>query len=43
VATGIRGETNLPQIKVQVVKLNAEVGLYSLCDVLLDQRDMRRD
>jgi hypothetical protein len=35
--------TDLPQVEVQVVKLNAEVGLYGLRDVLLDQWDMRRD
>jgi hypothetical protein len=35
--------TDLPQVEVQVVKLNAKVGLYGLGDVLLDQWDMRRD
>ncbi len=35
--------TDLPQVEVQVMKLNAKVGLYGLCDVLLDQWDMRRD
>ncbi len=35
--------TDLPQVEVQVVKLNAEVDLYGLSDVLLDQCDIRRD
>jgi hypothetical protein len=40
---GKREGADLLQVEVQVVKLNAVVGLYGLGDVLLDQWDMRRD
>jgi hypothetical protein len=40
---GKREGTDLPQVEVQVVKLNAEVGLDGLRDILLNQWDMRRD
>ncbi len=40
---GIREGTDLLQVEVQVVKFNAEGGLDGLRDVLLDQRDVRRD
>jgi hypothetical protein len=44
-STNGKGEgANLTQIEVQVVKINAKVGLYGLGDVLLDQwNTMRRD